>query len=214
MSFLKTVLAVISLATALQVSAAPIVGLYNTGDGSTAGNVDDNYKLDKTSGVGSDNDFDAYEGTGIPGSWLANTSVSQWLTPNSQAGASFDANTIGIYEYSLTFDLSGMNISTAEFAGRWATDNAGEIFLNGTKLNNDSSGFGSWSSFSSAGGTFESGLNTLTFIVTNFAQLSGNPTGLRVEFLSSNVEVPTPSTIAILAIGIIGLSLSKRRKSV
>jgi len=212
-SLLKATVAVFGITGALQAFAVPIVGLYNTGVGTAvAGGADANYSLVKTSGAGAGL-LTAYQGTGINGNWLANDATSQWLTPASNGNQTFDASSNGVYEYSLSFDLTGMNAATATFTGRWATDNAGKIFLNGTQLNNNSNGFNSWSSFSSAGGSFISGINTLTFEVTNFAQTRGNPTGLHVEFTGSNVEVPEPSALAVLSIGLIGLGISRRRKS-
>lgn len=197
---------------AVEALAAPISGLYNTGDGSIAGGQDTNYSLSKV-GDASVGPY-GYEGTGWPtnGPWIANNTTSQWLTPTQNAGTSFDPTSSGLYNWSLTFDLSGFDASTASFSGRWATDNGGTVSLNGFELNNPSTSFTQWSSFSSLGGVFNSGINVLEFSVTNFAQSSGNPTGLRVEFLSSDVTpVSEPATLSLLGLGLLALGYSRRK---
>ena len=81
--------------------------------------------------------------------------------------------------------------------------------------------FNSWTSFSSNSG-FVSGLNTLAFLVANasfatFAEHPRNPTGLRVEFVLSNVNVaaiPEPEIYAMLAagLGLMGFVARRRRQ--
>lgn len=199
--------------------ATPIVGLSNTGASSTAGNQDLNYHLSKTGGDGPAIGAYGYESASniwpvaTGGPWIANSTTSQWLAPLANTSQTFDANSNGIYTWRLIFDLSGFNASSATFSGQWATDNSGQILLNGTALANPSTGFTSWASFSSTGGTFNAGLNYLDFVVTNLRQNGGNPTGLRVEFLNSNVTaVPEPGTLGLLMFGFAALGVSRRRK--
>ena len=205
--------------SALDASAAvPITGLYNTGALSGNGSQDTNYKLSKTGGDGpaiGSYGYDSGGWTGFPfGPWLANTGDSQWLTPTANPGATFDATSNATYTWRLGFNLTGYDPATASFSGRWATDNNATIKLNGNALasTTGTQDFGKWTAFSSAGG-FINGANTLDFIVTNIQLGSGNPTGLRVEFLASAVTaVPEADGYAMMlaGLGLVGF-VSRRR---
>ena len=120
--------------------ALPISGLVNTGADSAAGGQDLNYSLSYSGGDTTGFGAYGYEGTGWPtnGTWIANDSTSQWITPGAIAGTSFDSAVNGTYTWSLTFDLTGFDATSAYFGGRWATDNAGTVSLNGGALNNAS----------------------------------------------------------------------------
>jgi len=213
-------LAVFASLMAFEVSAAPITGLYNTGAGSNAGEIDLNYSLSYTGGettIGSH----GYEGAGgwpvNPGPWIDNSLTSQWITPDALAQTSYDsvAEGNGTYTWGLEFDLTGYDANSAFFDGRWAADNLGEITLNGDTLSNsNTNSFTHWSSFSSLGGNFIAGLNVLEFTVTNYAQNTGNPTGLRVEFLHSNADVasvPEPASLSLLALGLAAFGFSRKK---
>lgn len=188
--------------------AASINGLNNTGTGAS-GSADAYYTLSSSSVTET---VPTITGPGFPiGTWLANDAVSKWITPTAVQDQSLDPSSDGIYTYTLTFDLSGYNPASALFSGRMAADNSVEV-----RLNNNSIGswnyFTSWGSFSANSG-FVAGVNTLEFIVTNQAQGSGNPTGLRVEFLNSSVNaVPEPATYAMLLGGMALMGAVARRR--
>ncbi|WP_296510213.1 PEP-CTERM sorting domain-containing protein [Rhodoferax sp.] len=197
--------AVLAASAFVSAHAASITGLVNTGT-FASGSQDTNYSLNGT-GFG----YVTKDNVWPIGPWIANTTTSKWITPTKNQGDSFDATSNGTYSWKLSFDLTGFNASTASFSGKFAADNSALVKLNGVQLG-ASTGFNSFSAFSASNG-FNSGANTLEFVVTNLAQRSGNPTGLRVEFTASNVTaVPEPETYAMLlaGLGLMG-AISRRR---
>lgn len=202
----KFAIAVVLAASAfVSAHAASITGLVNTGT-FASGSIDTNYALNGTGSgyVTQDNIWPV-------GAWIANTTTSKWITPLENQGASLDPVVDGTYTWSLSFNLAGFDATTASFSGKFAADNSAVVKLNGVLIGSANS-FASYSNFSAASG-FNSGLNTLDFVVTNDAQNSGNPTGLRVEFTASNVTaVPEPETYAMLlaGLGLMG-AISRRR---
>ncbi|MES2263499.1 MAG: PEP-CTERM sorting domain-containing protein [Pseudomonadota bacterium] len=210
--------------------AAVISGLVNTGI-SASGTEDDNYSLTVEQGeTRLDNAYGYVSRQTIwPSSpWLANSTVSKWITPEVDTWQSFDANRIGVYKYQLQFDLSRYDASSAIFTGRYAADNDATVYLNGQQIAGGSN-FSRWTGFSADDG-FLDGLNTLEFVVTNFQQRDGNPTGLRVEFVSSDAtlrpqtlgrfsraalvqELPEPGTYSVFIAGLMMMGWMRRRKS-
>jgi hypothetical protein len=197
--------AVLAISSMVSAHADTITGLVNTGTGAS-GTADTNYVLNgNTTGYVTQNNVWPI------GPWLANSATSKWITPTQNQAQSFDATANGTYIWTLSFDLSGYNPATASFSGRFAADNSATVSLNGTQIGT-SAGFGSFSSFAASSG-FVSGLNTLSFVVTNLKQNGGNPTGLRAEFLASSVTaVPEPETYAMLLAGLALMGAVARRR--
>lgn len=214
----RTLLASALVASALSfstiASAATISGLSNTGVGA-GGTADTHYKLTAVTSdttLASNVPVITLDNVWPINPWMANSSVSKWITPTSSQGQSFDAASNGSYTYSLDFNLAGYQPATAAFTGRVAADNTVTVLLNNQVIATGS-GFSDWSSFSANSG-FVSGANRLDFVVSNWAQNGGNPTGLRVEFDSTSVAaaVPEPETYALMlgGLGLIGV-IARRR---
>ena len=193
--------------------ADPIAGLVNTGTG-LAGSVETAYTLTVESGTTVLSNTHPYvTGNGIwpIDPWIANSASSKWLMPTALQGETFDPSVDGVYHFTLRFDLSGTNPNSASFSARFSADNAAAVMLNGEQIATGV-GYTQWSSFAASAG-FVPGINTLDFVVTNDAQNGGNPFGLRVEFLSSNVNaVPEPGSLTMLLAGLGMLGMVGRRR--
>ena len=210
----------LSLAS-LAASAVPITGLVNTGAGSNAGQQDTNYVFAVTSGSATSNGFGyvtANSGFPFTGAWMPNDSASKWLTPSANQGQSYDTTTAaGVYTWTLSFNLTGDDISTASFAGHWMSDNASSLYLNGNLVGstpNSNASFAGWTDMGTVSSGFVAGINTLTFVVDNNLAPAQNPTGLRVEFTASNVSpVPEPTSYALMLAGLLAVGSVVRRRS-
>ena len=197
-SFLQVCLAVtggslvaLGVMTPQAAKAIAIQGLYNTGVDSLGNALPDNTLDPHYALTSQPSPFSVTASTvsqGYPlspnGPWVADSANSRWI------GTQLDAP-VGNYVYQTTFDLpTNTDLSSVLLTGEWATDNQGEIFLNGNSTNNvlGLADFQSLNFFTINSG-FQNGINTLDYIVTNSATGGGGPTGLRVANISGNYDV-------------------------
>ncbi len=166
-------------------SALAVGGLFSTGVNAAAaplaaGAVNPHYTL-------SSNDA-AFPGPNAlavnpaPG-WTGNTATSKWISvQTSTMGA-----TGGVYTYTTTFTLTGVDPASATLTGQWACDDSCVLQLNGTTV--ATRGTPGWTAVTAftvpAGSPFQLGANKLAFVVTN---ATGGPTGLQVVSISGNVS--------------------------
>ncbi|MCK1638168.1 PEP-CTERM sorting domain-containing protein [Bradyrhizobium sp. 157] len=203
---------VVLLATPAQVSAAPITGLFNTGvDGSGnalgADGLADPHYFVTASNIGVPINTPAV--TSTHPAYAANDGNSRWIS-NSSTGSPGN----GIVDFTLSFDLTGLNAATAQISGSWGADNLGTILLNGVNTGITNGGFSFLSPFTINSG-FANGINTLTFQIQDF----GPPLAFRVDNISGTADVltaavPEPSTWAMMILGFAGVGFvaCRRRK--
>jgi hypothetical protein len=187
-------------------SAATITGLFNTGvDGAgnplAEGAADTHYLVNgATPGVVYDN---ALYNVPADARFIAQLPGGAYTTnPNT---------------YSLTFDMTGLNIATAQLSGLFEADNFASIFLNGNLLAQDVQGttlanFQNFTPFSAGAGDFVAGLNTLSVLLTD----TGPPSAMLISGLSGTADVagvPEPAgwALMIVGLGLTGAALRRRR---
>jgi hypothetical protein len=203
-------------AAGMTITAQAAVGLFSTGvdnSGNTLalGTVDPHYSL-----AGGGPAYAVQQAQSYPGYWVQPDLTSEWITPllgsdNTGSGVT------GTYVFQTTFDLTGIDLTTARIQGQISADNAvSAILINGSSIGYSQSGvlnYGSWASFT-VGSGLHSGINTLTFDVYN----ESGPSGLRVNFNGTGSvlnPVPEPETYAMMlaGLGMMGF-IARRRKAV
>jgi hypothetical protein len=171
----------------------PIPGLYNTGVDNDRnvlwdGSEDPHYKL----AVNPDNPAvtvpvvqDSTVFPIVAGPWVANSDTSVWIGPRFETSGAAG----GDYVYELEVDLTGFDPRTAFIEGRWATDNAAQLLLDGASTGIANAGnFDTLSPFRLEG-LFLSGKNKLQFKVNN---AGAGYTGLRIQALRGGARKGSP----------------------
>lgn len=148
-------------------------------------------------------------GPWVKGPWITYNNPDQSWPMDSNSG-----NLPGTYYYNTKFDLGNLNPETAVIKGAWASDNGSILKFNGVEISSlVSEGFGRLTEFTITEG-FLPGENFLTFEVTNdyYGEEPGiNPTGLLVNVYEATA-VPEPSTVLLLAGGLIGVCFMRRKE--
>ena len=200
--------ALLALATVGGAHATQISGLFDTGVDSTGtaqadGYVDTHYLVNGVAGpvvysnIAYNTPADAAFIGALPNGQLA-------VNPNT---------------YSLAFDLTGLDPTTASISGGFEADNYATVYLNGHQVGQDAQGlfysdFQALSPIATTGSDFVSGVNTLTFVVTD----GGAPSGLLVSALSGTASplaaaAPEPASWALMLIGFGGVGGLLRRRT-
>ena len=162
-------------------------GLYNTGvdargDVLPLESVDPHYMLTYEGASGTAYVAPIVYHSPASQAWVTPPDGSAWIGP-SDTGSTYPIDPPGHYSYAVTFAFSLLSDDPAsvEIFGYWATDNTGEIWVNGlySGFNKGSWGFDRLDPFLLSG--FHSGENTIEFRVYN----EYGPTGLLVAGLEA-----------------------------
>ena len=135
--------------------------------------------------------------------WDADNTSSLWLSPHANEDGSTSGGKkepVGGYTYETTFDMTGLNLSSAQISGQIEADNTlTQVLLNGSPAAYSSSGGNDYTGFRPISITsgFLSGTNTLDFIVYNSSTTSNqNAAGFRAQL--SGTAFPIVSTTTVL----------------
>jgi len=212
--------AVTVLAANIDISGFYNTGVNNQGQALTQGEVDPHYQIASYTGS------DAYGNTIFPApayvqtnpnNWPVGnpwvppmTPISNWITPGTTAGQSFDSPTAtnGVYAYTTHFSELG---ATPSISGLFTADNSAEAILNGHVIGTAAgpTAFSQWYAFGTSNARYfnMNAVNTLTFVVTNTANNYDNPTGLQVT------SSPLPTALFFVAPALAGVFGFLRRKA-
>jgi thrombospondin motif-containing protein 9 len=164
--------------------ADPIPGLYNTGLNAAGQRIEPNGVSDAHYYVNGRAAVTYRNPAYYPmddSQWIGENGDGSYSTPMVDGAAT-------VY-YTTSFDLTGLDPTTARITGTWGADNAGAMFINGVRVETPGPGFG-WSTAFSITSGFKEGLNTLTFAITDY----GPPAAFIVSGISGTASRSMPPT--------------------
>lgn len=200
---------VFSIAVLMFLAAGASADLFNTGvDGSgvalTYGTADPHYTLTSVPPGGGST---AMAIAPNPTAWVAPPADAQWIAPTLYT----QDDPAGVFVFETSFNVASTN--GLAVSGKWATDNSGEIWLNGNSTGivrafgtSGNYGFQSLEDFTIDSG-FVVGNNTLEFRVTNGDQF-GQRAGAMGLLVTDMKVVPVPGAVLL---GMLGLSVAGSR---
>jgi hypothetical protein len=188
----------------------PIEGLLNTGVDQlgnvlAVGTLEENYSMTGP--------LSSARVIGPHRTWAGAPGGAAWIGP----APGNTTSPVGDYTYSIMFDMTGLDLATAMISAQVCSDNRTRVLLNGNVVSFDSGslGFLSLTDLLIEDG-FTSGLNTLSFVVTNQPFSFLNPSGLLIANISGSAmaasPAPEPSTAVLLVLGLAGLTAVGRRR--
>ena len=149
--------------------------------------------------------------------YLPNDAGSQWISETAEGRETHMTRT-----YQTTFDLTGLDHTTASITGWWAVDNFGDDL----RINGVSTGYTLpdylYENFQTQHAItintgFQPGINTLDFVVSD----RGVRTGLRtyltgtaapIPVVGGVTTVPEPSSLLLLSMGLAAVALRRLRR--
>jgi hypothetical protein len=186
---MSVTLLVVGLSMKPSISQEFITGLYSTGVDDTSGvlpsgAVDPHYSLSGPATLARSIDKNTR--------WVSPPTGSTWIGPSQ----GYEYDPVGVYVYTLTFDLTGQDVSSAIIWGRWTADNYASVLLNDvdTGVSVGDRDYGRLFDFVIDSG-FVTGVNELQFVVNN-SPPGDNPTGLLVAELEGVTYPPVLTEVS------------------
>jgi large repetitive protein len=177
-----------------------VSGLYNTGESNSGvvlaqGSTDSHYQVVSQPTGGTVSNTVAAPYTSY---WIASDADSAWIGGPVNVSAP-----AGTYKYQTSFSLAAAADPTSvTIAFDIATDDTlTDILVNGVSMGITASTTYKTLThivLTGASGAFHDGVNTITFVVNNQSIQGNNPTGLRIDNMTSSVSVNMGSTLSSL----------------
>ena len=193
-------------------------GLDASGNLIASGAAEQNYSA--IAGPNGENTAVAYVQPFYPGAWVPNQPTGQWISPIDPATGT-ESQDLGLFTYTRTIDGIG------SMSGEFATDNPGELIVNGVVVvqtpgwpNSSSGDFAAFTQFNNI--LLDQAVNTVTFAVNNNLYAPNpdlpNPTGLIVVGTATVNAVPEPTTMVagammLLPFGVGALRMLRSRRT-